>query len=340
MINGHGNNIYQFGESQIEVDFSSNIAFNNHSDEILAHLCDNISSLTNYPDPEAHRLRELIAERYNFEKEQVMVTNGSAEAFYLVAHLLSRSGLSRTLITTPSFSEYEDSCSLYEHTIEYIALNELLSSDLQMYNSVWLGAPNNPDGYRISMCEIRDIASKFPSTYFIVDRAYNELSSDEEEEHNMPCNVIIINSFTKAYGIPGLRLGYLVADSEVVEKLVTMRPPWSVNALSLIAGEYIIENQSELQLSTQELIAESLFLQQEIAKIEGFELTPSNCNFFLAKITNGKKARELQEYLVNNHKLLIRDASNFRGLSDCHIRVAAHRRTENNRLIEALRQWR
>ncbi len=340
MITGHGNNIYQFGESQIEVDFSSNIAFNNHSAEIYQHLRERIETIGNYPDPEAKRLTEMVAKHHSLPANQILITNGSAEAFYLVAHLFSRRGLVKTAITTPSFSEYEDSCSLYDHEISYIPLNELLTADLSDFTSLWLGSPNNPDGLRITVNEISELAKKYPSCYFVVDRAYNELSNDEEHDDEIPHNIIIINSFTKAYGIPGLRLGYLAADSPIISELTTMRPPWSVNSLSLIAGEYIMEHHAELQPSTEELIGESLYLQKEISKIDGFEVTESNCNFFLIKILGKEKATDLQEYLVKNHKLLIRNASNFRGLTDQHIRIAAHNRTENNKLIEALKKWR
>lgn len=340
MITGHGNNIYQFGESQIEVDFSSNIAFNNHSTEIYEHLRERIETIGNYPDPEAIRLTEMVAKYHSLPTDQVIITNGSAEAFYLIAHLFSRRGLIKTAITTPSFSEYEDSCTLYGHKVSYIPLNELFTADLSDYTSVWLGSPNNPDGYRITVKEMTELAKKYPTCYFVVDRAYNELSNDEEQDKEIPHNAIITNSFTKAYAIPGLRLGYIVADSDIISELLTMRPPWSVNSLSLIAGEYIMEHHSELQPSTEELIGESIYLQDEISKIDGFEVTKSNCNFFLIKILGDETADNLQEYLVKNHKLLIRNASNFRGLTNQHIRLAAQHRTENNKLIEALKKWR
>ncbi len=338
MIVGHGNNIHQFGESKIEADFSSNIAFNNHSAQINQHLCERISSIENYPDPEARELTQMIADELSLSAENILVTNGSAEAFYLIAHLLSRRGLMGSAITTPSFSEYEDSCALYNHKISYIPLNKLLTSDLSEYSSLWLGSPNNPDGYRVTVAQINELAQSYPSCYFIVDRAYNELSIDMESDEESPKNMIIINSFTKSYGIPGLRLGYLIASPEIIAELSTMRPPWSVNALSLIAGEYIVSNREMLQPSIEELIEESCYLQEQIAKIDGFVVTRSKCNFFLAEITTGKTANELQEYLIK-YGILIRNASNFVGLTPHHIRIAAQNREQNIKLIEALKKW-
>ncbi|MFI3288690.1 MAG: aminotransferase class I/II-fold pyridoxal phosphate-dependent enzyme [Rikenellaceae bacterium] len=340
MIVGHGNNIYQFGDSRIEVDFSSNIAFNNHSAEIYEHLREGIEAIGDYPDPEAKSLTNLIAQDLSLPTDQILVTNGSAEAFYLLAHLLMRRKLIDTAITTPSFSEYEDSCTLYSHKVSYIALNELLTTDLTNFTSVWFGSPNNPDGYRITVDEIDQLATKYPTCYFVVDRAYNDLSQDKEYDKEPHENVIIINSFTKSYGIPGLRLGYLVAHPYIISELSNMRPPWSVNSLSLIAGEYILANRDRLQPSIVDLIEESQNLQDQIANIDGFSVLKSRCNFFLVELTNGKTASQLQEYLVKEHRLLIRNASNFHGLTPQHIRIATQNHTQNRKLIEALQKWR
>ncbi len=341
MINGHGNNIYQYTDKAIEADFSSNIAFNNNSQRVLAHISQNLSQVNNYPDPNCSTLRDKVATMYGIKGENVLITNGSAEAFYITAHLLSIAGATKTVITTPSFSEYEDSCTLYGHTLQFTPLGELIDSPLDGVTSVWLCSPNNPDGFRVSNGQIEELVRRYPKCYFILDRAYNDLSIDYELERlTIYENLIIINSFTKSYGIPGLRLGYIVACEEIIERLCAVRPPWSVNSLSQLAGEYIVEHREELHPNIAELIAESEYLQREIEQIPGFRVTRSTCNFFLVEIDGAESAAELQTYLIENHKILIRDASNFRGLTERHFRVAALQRIQNNKLIKALKQWR
>ncbi|MFI3278320.1 MAG: histidinol-phosphate transaminase [Rikenellaceae bacterium] len=341
MINGHGNNIYQYTKEAIEADFSSNIAFNNNSQRVLAHISQNLSQVNNYPDPNCSALRSKVATMCGVKGENVLITNGSAEAFYITAHLLSVVGATQTLITTPSFSEYEDSCALYGHDLHFLPLKDLTSTQLDNYTSVWLCAPNNPDGFRVSNEQIEELVRSYPRCYFILDRAYNDLSMDYAKERlTIYDNLITINSFTKSYGIPGLRLGYIVACEEIIERLCAIRPPWSVNSLSLLAGEYIVDHREELHPNIGELIAESHYLQTEIAQIDGFKVTPSTCNFFLVEIEGTKSAAELQTYLIENHKILIRNASNFRGLTERHFRVAALQRIQNNKLIKALKQWR
>lgn len=350
MISGHGNNIYQYDEALIEADFSSNIAFNNHSSQILSFLSENMESLCNYPDPMAVRLTEQIATYHGVDRGCVLVTNGSAEAFYLVAHYQSlvAAGRCRTAIATPSFSEYEDSCALFRHDISYVKLEEIDTLNLANFDSLWLASPNNPDGYRVSTADILSLATQGGDCCVVLDRAYNDLTSEREgceglfeggEGGEVPQNIILIESFTKLYGIPGLRLGYVVASPDTIASLNEMRPPWSVNSLSLVAGEYILANREALQVDLEELIGESHYLQEAIDGIDGFDVKRSNCNFFLVEITCGRRASDLYNYLLERHGLLIRDCSNFRGLGESHIRIAAQSRCLNDKLINALRGW-
>lgn len=337
MINGHGNNLYQYEKGAIEIDFSSNIAFNNKSDKIIEFISKNLNSIKNYPDPSAVILTEKIADFHSVLPSNVMVVNGSAEAFYLIAHLLSEPSCN-TLIFTPSFAEYEDSCSLYNHKIDYQDIGQFYSVDLINYKSLWIGSPNNPNGFRVTSSEIIEKCLAFPNCYFVVDKAYNDLAERVEVESEMPENLILINSLTKSFGIPGIRLGYVIASSETISRLINRRQPWSVNALSLLAGEYVMDNYKELQLNKEELLRESHFMQRELSKIDGLRVIESSCNFFLCELCGEMKVAELQLSLVEKYGILIRDASNFRGLSDRYFRVAAQPRRSCERLISALRE--
>ncbi len=342
MISGHGNNLYQYDKQVITADFSSNVAFNSHSAKILAFLSKNTECLCNYPDPLAAKLTQLIADHHGVSANRVVVTNGSTEAFYLLAHYLTNShvGECRTAIATPSFAEYEDSCRLHSHDLTFFDLKELDSLTLSDINSVWIASPNNPNGYRWPMADICNFAAKNRECVIVLDRAYNDLSSDKEMVCELPDNIVLIESFTKLYGIPGLRLGYIVASSEIVDSLNEIRPPWSVNSLSLLAGEYIMSNLDSLQIDLDVLINESHYVQEAVDKIDGYRVLNSNCNFFLVEITNGGTAQELYDYLLKEHGMLIRNCSNFRGLGVNFFRVAVQHRSQNDKLISALAQWR
>lgn len=339
MIDGHGNDRYNYGD-QVRIDFSSNIAFNNRATLILHHLAAHLPSVLNYPDPRATVLSKKIALHHSVNPENVLLTNGSAEAFYVAAHLL-RSEQLRTLILTPSFAEYEDSCKAFGHRIDKRPLADFENIDFTPYRSVWIGSPNNPDGQRVPIEMIKSIADAHPHCSFLVDRAYNELSASSESyaDSPLPSNLMLCYSLTKAFGIPGLRIGYIVAESSIIEKMNSLKTPWSVSSLALIAGEYIMDNYAELTMDKTELIGESLSLQRAISKQKSIHVTPSDCNFFLCKLTNGHTASELHQYLVEQHGILIRNASNFHGLTPYHFRISVQSKEDNKHLIEALKQW-
>ncbi len=349
MINGHGNNIYQYDKGQIKIDFSSNVAYNNKSQIIVDYLKNEFDCIKNYPDPNALYLTQMLAKQYNVQQGNILVTNGSAEAFYILAHWLNKQVLERSkasapcksLIFTPSFSEYEDSCSLFAHDLYFKNHNEFTSIDYSNFNSVWLCSPNNPNGYRVKYNDIESVSSSNSNTYFLIDRAYNELSSNREYEDNLPENLILIHSLTKSFGIPGLRLGFIIANEGIISEISGMRAPWTVNSLAIKAGEFIIKNYNSLILNQDELIIESLFLQDEISKLPMFDVIPSSCNFFLCKISQQTKytVKDLSKYLIDKYGILIRNASNFRTLDEKYFRVAAQTRKENLQLIEALKNW-
>lgn len=340
MIHGHGNNLYHFEKGAIRADFSSNIAFNNKSRTVIEHLRSKMELIENYPDPECRELGELIAQSHQLSPANILVTNGSAEGFYLLAHYLARKHPScRTRILTPSFAEYEDSCHLFEHELCFSDLSGFAALDLSSCQSLWLGCPNNPDGTRISDEDIALQCQANPQCHFVFDCAYHELSTSSELAPSLLPNQIITHSLTKSFGIPGLRLGYIIASEATIAELSVMRAPWSVNALSIEAGLFILRHYQELLFDHEELMAESRFLQAQMAPIAGIEIQASGCNFFLCQVQDGRDASQLQEYLIAEHGILIRHAGNFRGLSPQHFRIAAQSRDKNLQLISALQAW-
>ena len=339
MIEGHGNDIYDY-VGMVKADFSSNIAFNSHSEEILEMLKAHLRSISNYPDPKARILSERIAQHHGVEAENVLVMNGSAEAFYVIAHLLSERN-PKSLIFTPSFAEYEDSCRVYKHRIDYLPIENYESVDYSAYHSAWIGSPNNPNGYRVPMEKIKSLAKLFPQCSFIIDRAYNDLSASCEPcvIDDLPQNIILIYSLTKMFGVPGVRLGYVVADAGLIQQMKCLRAPWMVNALSQVVGEYVMEHYERLLINRKELLTESLYLQNQLGEVKGVRVLPSDCNFFLCELCNDCTTFELQAYLMNEQGILIRNASNFRGLTEKHFRLAAQKREDNDLLIHTLKEW-
>lgn len=337
MITGHGNDIYDF-EGKIKADFSSNIAYCNASARIIEHLKTKLDSIIHYPDPNASRLKERIAHHHGLNTENILITNGSAEAFYLLAHCFVEK---KTLIPYPSFAEYEDACRLFKHKLHFVAIEKLKSEDIEGVETLWIGNPNNPDGTHTAAETIAGWCINFPKTVFIIDTAYATLSptcDDVTLLHHQYANLITVHSLTKAFAIAGLRLGYIVADAHVIAALDALRVPWTVNSPAQEAGHFIMRHYAELHPNAGMMCEQSLQLQQALSEIEELEVKWSACHYFLVKTRKGTAA-QLKMFLIDNHGILIRNADNFRGLTPRHFRLAVQTDDKNSALIDALKNY-
>ncbi|WP_298652849.1 aminotransferase class I/II-fold pyridoxal phosphate-dependent enzyme [uncultured Proteiniphilum sp.] len=335
MLTGHGNDLYDYPDN-IRCDFSSNIPYRNASEAMAAYLKRRMEAIGNYPDPNARKLTSQLADFHAVSAHNILITNGSAEAFYLLAHLFQNR---KSLIPYPAFSEYEDACRAYRHAISFLPVRSLCDIVRFEADTVWFGVPNNPDGTLVDNATISRFCSENPSTSFIVDAAYDDVCPRNESVKSLPGglrNLITVYSFTKTFGIPGLRLGYIVADRQIIDGIRSLRPPWSVNALALEAGSFILENWNKLLPDIASICAESAWLQQRLTALPQLEVTASPCNFFLVKMKE-RTAAELKLFMIDRFGLLIRDASNFRGLTVQYFRISVQEEAWNRQLIEALK---
>ncbi|MCG8698597.1 MAG: histidinol-phosphate aminotransferase family protein [Bacteroidales bacterium] len=337
MLNGHGNDIYKY-KGLIKADFSSNIVYSGVNEGLLGCLKNCIGRIDNYPEPNSESLTVKIADYHHLNNDNILVTNGSIEAFYLVAQLFSGK---QSLLVIPSFAEYEDAARIHHHKLSFTTFEMLHSAINQSFDLVWIGNPNNPDGKSLSKNEILENCHNFPQTTFVIDEAYADLCLDFESAIELVSqvdNLIVIRSLTKAFAIPGIRLGYVVTSLKIQESLKRIKSPWTVNTLALEAGKYIIDNMDALKPDGEFIAIQSKNLQKELSSINFIAVVPSLCNFFLCKILKGT-ASGLKAYLIEKHGFLIRDASNFRGLNDKHFRIAIQNTELNKKLVDAIRMY-
>ncbi len=336
MIYGHGDDRYQY-DIDFKANFSSNVWYQKTSKELLQYLQKQLSEITNYPDPNADELVEKIASHHQLKTENILVTNGATEAFYIISNLFFGKKAS---IGIPTFSEYEDACERHKMQITYYNRQDVVFNDFKE-DLAFICNPNNPDGFSNSLPEIRKLVIEFPKTTFVIDEAYIDFTFqvgscvsllDEFD------NIIIIKSLTKLFSIPGLRLGYILCNAVSRKKLQQYKMPWNVNTLAIEAGKYIFENYERIFPDMAVLLTYCKSLQKEIDALDGFRVIPSQTNYFLVKL-NMPDASKLKDYLANTHQLLIRDASNFKGLNQHYIRIASQDPQKNELLINALKAW-
>jgi threonine-phosphate decarboxylase len=336
MRDGHGDDSYRY-QRPILADFSSNVQPGGPSPALRAHLAASIGCIGRYPEPGAESLAALIAERERVAPGQVLVTNGAVAGIYLIAQARR---LARSRVIVPTFAEYEDAARLNEHAVAFGTRSRLLERETDAGELVWLCNPNNPTGDVWDRATLLALIDRSPASTFVVDTSYAGFARAEPVRvADAACrdNLLLVHSLTKQFAIPGLRLGYLAGSLANMQAMARWSPPWSVNALAIAAGRFLLARPTPA-LTLDAYLAETERWRAALAAIPGVRVLPSATGFFLIDLRRGTAA-QLKAHLIDAHGLLIRDAANFRGLGAHHARLATQARPENDRLTEALRAW-
>ncbi len=335
MLNGHGDDLYNYFE--IRYNFSSNVYYKSCHHLLVEHLANSIpKNIGNYPSPTAFELCEYAAKKHGLQSKQFLFFNGATEAFYLIAQKFKGK---KVVIFGPTFSEYEDACKSFDLKIKW-APKDTFSTFTEAFDLAFLCNPNNPDGSVTSIDNIQQFLSKFPQCQLILDEAYIEFTTSVTSAVtllNTFKNLIIVRSLTKVFAIPGLRLGYVIAHKTIIEALTAIKMPWSVNAMAIEAGTFIFKHYDDLHFSKKLLQEEMAVFIKQLSAISFLELHPTNTNYVLAKLTKGK-ASDFKKKLAIEHNILIRAATNFKGLEGEFIRLALQNEIANSKLINVLKQ--
>ncbi|MEM8965857.1 MAG: aminotransferase class I/II-fold pyridoxal phosphate-dependent enzyme [Bacteroidota bacterium] len=335
MIDGHGDDQHRYNR-KIEHNFSSNVYYKGCPPELLTAIASAVPDIQHYPSPAAEELNEAAAKKFQLNKNQFIFTNGATEAFYLIAHVFSGA---TAAIVAPTFSEYEDACRIHGLDYQLVSKSRLRASKYQL---LFICNPNNPDGGIFPTQLLIQLIEESPSTVFVIDEAYIEFTDQLESLAPLVKrlkNLIVVRSLTKTFAIPGIRLGYVIASPSIIEQLLSKKMPWSVNALAIHAGLQLFKHYEQWQFDVAELLSETREFIEQLSAIDGLEVLPTYTSYFLVKL-HKKTAAELKTYLVKEHGILIRDATNFNRLTGEYIRLSTQSPAANASLIKAFNQWR
>lgn len=328
----HGDDTYRYPD--IRLNFSSNVYNGFDHSGLMKHLCDRMSLITSYPEPDAASLERMIEHKIGVEEGTVMVTNGAIEAIYLIAKVFSGS---RSCIVQPTFSEYEAAARCNNHRIRNV-LNLADAFRDKSPELLWICNPNNPTGTVTPREKMLSFIENHPETLFVIDSSYAPFTVKallEPADVVGMNNVLMLRSMTKEYAIPGLRLGYVIAEAGALSLLRQHRMPWSVNTLAIEAGKYLLPHSEEYCFDLPELLNERQRVAETLAGSGKFDVFPSDTHILLCRLHHGT-ASDLKEHLALNHGILIRDASNFTGLDESFFRIAVQSKEDNNALLNQL----
>ncbi|HAT90621.1 MAG TPA: threonine-phosphate decarboxylase [Roseburia sp.] len=337
----HGGDIYR---NQIRLDFSVNTNPLGMPDSVREALHQAVEEAEHYPDIHAQELTKAVAERLSISEKRLVFGNGASELFHAVLHAVKPS---KILIPVPSFLGYEEAAKALDCEVifyemkkeEKFSLTERILDTLdESISLVFLANPNNPVGNLVEPELIFKIAEKCRQCdiTLVLDECFMELTGKEmthsflNQLDEFP-NVVVVRAFTKLYAIPGVRLGYLICEQTLAEKIRLQLPEWNLSVFAQRAGVAAIKEQEYVARAVVCIQTQRLFLREEL-KAAGCNVFDSDADYLL--FYSEKKLYEL--FLQRG--ILIRDCSNFRGLQRGYYRIAVKSEEQNRIFADVLRE--
>ena len=337
----HGGDIYR---NQIRLDFSVNTNPLGMPDSVRKALHQAVEEAEHYPDIHAQELTKAVAERLRISEKRLVFGNGASELFHAVLHAVKPS---KILIPVPSFLGYEEAAKEMDSEVifyemkkeEKFSLTERILDALdESISLVFLANPNNPVGNLVEPELIFKIAEKCRQCdiTLVLDECFMELTGKEmthsflNQLDEFP-NVVVVRAFTKLYAIPGVRLGYLICEQTLAEKIRLQLPEWNLSVFAQRAGVAAIKEQEYVARAVVCIQTQRLFLREEL-KAAGCNVFDSDADYLL--FYSEKKLYEL--FLQRG--ILIRDCSNFRGLQRGYYRIAVKSEEQNRIFADVLRE--
>jgi histidinol-phosphate aminotransferase len=308
-------------------------------------IAEAIGKVALYPDANAFYLRKALAAELGIPMEQILIGNGSDDVNKILGETILNSG-DEVVIPQPTFSVYEYITRLMDAVPVIVASRSGLGNDLEAMRAavtpktklIFVCNPNNPTGTIVKKDELKAFLDSLPATVMVViDQAYGDFADDPDYPNGLELvksgyrNVIIYRTFSKIHGLAGLRLGYCVANPELVAEMMKVKDPFNANLVAQVAGIAALKSKDHVRDSQRLVWTEKHRFYAELDRLKVAYL-PTQANFIL--INCGRDSRPLYEYLMQKG-IIVRATHSF-GLPD-YLRVTFGTPGQNNRFFEVFR---
>lgn len=297
-----------------------------------------------YPDPQQIKLKQAIAKSKNIDTGSIFLGNGSDECIDVLYKSFCEPGMDNIIICPPTYGMYEVTANILNIGVRSALLQQDFQPDLIQIEKltdkntklIWICSPNNPTGNSIERDKILSLLNTF-SGIVILDEAYIDFSNEPsflDVLHNHP-NLVILQTFSKAWSMAALRLGMAFASPEIISVMNKVKPPYNINAFT---QRHILRSLATQELtinSVDKIVQERKNLAIALDRLP-FVVTvyPSDANFLLIKL---KDAKAVYKHLLNEG-IVVRDRSNVALCENC-LRITVGNTTENQVLITTLKNF-
>ena len=297
-----------------------------------------------YPDPLQVELKEQIAKVKGVSAERIFLGNGSDEAIDLPYRCFCRPQIDNVVAIEPTYGMYKVCADINDVEYRPVLLDEhyqvhaddVLAACDENTKLIWLCTPNNPTGNALRREEIEKILKTFQGIV-IVDEAYSDFCEERAFRYDLDRypNLVVLNTFSKAWGCAAIRLGMAFASKEIIHIYNKVKYPYNVNQLTQEQALAMLKDPFEVDKWVKILMAERSRLMQAFMELPICEkIYKTDANFFLAKMTD---ANAIYNYLVDKG-VIVRNRNKVQLCQNC-LRITIGNRTENNELLSALRQY-
>lgn len=290
-----------------------------------------------YPDPYQRELKEKISAIKGIPSKQVFVGNGSDEAIDLVIRLFCNEN-DNILIPSPTYGMYKVSAEINNIQLKTALLDEnfqltksFISNTDKNTKVIFLCSPNNPSG---NLIDVQSVLDEFRGIV-VVDEAYIDFTTTPSyiKQIDRYPNLVVLQTFSKAWGLAGLRLGMAFAQPEIISLLNKIKPPYNISSAAQRLGLQALAQEARMKQWVASIISERSRVAKELSKLTTVKMVfPSDANFLLVRIA---RAAEVYDELITS-KIVVRDRSRVVRCEDC-LRISIGTKEENDQLLEALR---
>ena len=354
----HGGDIWGFSRKynlplEEVLEFSGPINFMGPPPKAVEAVKQNARLIKFYPDPNPVEFKSAIAKYvgHGVKAENILLGNGSIELIYMITEALPQTF--NALIPVPSFSEYEKASLRVGGEVVFVQLPPDFSMDNEKIKAavtddtkiMCICNPHSPSGTLYSKKTIMDLLEfcQEKDIIFSIDENYIEFA--EEGDKNTVAgmvkdyeNLFVIRSVTKFYGLAGLRFGYAIAATNLIDKLETVRQPWSMNGLVNTTTLAAFSDAEFIEKTKETITKNKAQLAKDLSEIECLKVHPSTTNFLLVKILDRKLTSTMLKELLAKERILIRDCCTFMGMDDSYFRVTVRSAKDNQKLVETIKQ--
>lgn len=296
-----------------------------------------------YPDPLQWAVKGKIAELKNIAPEKIFLGNGSDEPIDIIFRAFCEPGVDNMVSIDPTYGMYQVAADINNVEVRKVKLNEdfgfsaqkLLDATNLYTKAIFVCSPNNPTANLLDKSEIVKLLTGFDGL-IVVDEAYIDFAPESSllpELDNYP-NLIVLQTFSKAWGMAGIRLGMAFARPEIIRVFNKVKYPYNINILTQQKALELLDNSQEKEEWVKTIVDERAKMVKKLFKLSFVQVVyPSDANFILVKMHD---ARGIYEYLTEQ-KIIVRDRSKIALCDDC-LRITIGSPKENKKLRKALKE--